>query len=381
MHSSATSEPSTGRASTEGRALIAHVDLGQLVRNHASLRRAAKGIGLLAVVKADAYGHGAVPVAQALEASGIEGFCVATLQEGLDLRREGILSPILVFGGQPPESLPVASANGLDLTVVSAEHLAELAPRIAEHPVGLHLKLDTGMGRSGILLDDLGACLDDLRRLQPFLRGFMGHFSASEEPGAQSAHLQRRRFQGALTQLRDAGLSAPMVHHANTAGCLRGLTEGDTHARCGIGLYGLSEVPEAAEAGLQPILELTAEVARTARIPAGTTVGYGGTYVAPHPLLLATLNCGYADGYPRALSNRAHAGFQGGLYPVAGKVSMDVLTVALPDSISIRPGDRMTLLSRHPGEPHSVQNTARLLSTIPYEVTCALHRRVLRHYA
>jgi alanine racemase len=372
---------SPARSLEEGRALTTHVDLGQLGRNLARLRRVSKDLGLLAVVKADAYGHGAVPVAQTLESVGIDGFCVATLKEALELRDGGILSPILVFGSIRPESVPLAAANHLDLTVVSSDHLLELAPLMPEHPVSLHLKLDTGMGRSGLLLDELGSCLDTIRGLQPQIRGVMGHFAASEEPSGRSAHHQRERFQNALAQLRDAGIAAPMVHHANSAGCLRGFVAGDTHARCGIALYGLSDVEEALQAGMQPILELTAEVTRVVRIPTGTTVGYGSTYVAPHPLQLATLNCGYADGYPRALSNRAQAGFKGSTYPVVGMVSMDMLTVALPDAVSIHPGDRMTLLSRRPEDPHSVQNTARLLATIPYEVTASLNRRVHRLHA
>lgn len=361
--------------------LIARVDLAQLAQNLSGLRRVAPGLGLLAVVKADAYGHGAVPVARALAAAGIDGFCVATLQEALELRQSGVAIPILVFGALRARALPQAVANHLDITVVSAAHLAELAPHLPQHPVGLHLKLDTGMGRSGILLGDLGACCDQLQGLQPFLRGVMGHFSASEEPDASSVRLQRERFQGALAQLRNAGIAPPMVHHANSAGCLRGFVEGDTHARCGIALYGLSEVGEAAAAGLRPILELTAEVTRVQDIPEGATVGYGSTYVAPHPLRLATLCCGYADGYSRALSNRAQAGFQGHTYPVVGRISMDMLTVALPASIELRPGQGMTLLSRNPEDPHSVQHTAHLLGTIPYEVTCALNRRVTRTYS
>ena len=361
--------------------LIAQVDLGQLQQNLAGLRRVSRGLGLLAVVKADAYGHGAVPVAHTLAAAGIEGFCVATMQEALELRRGGVAAPIQVFGGLRAEALPLAAANHLDLTVVSAAHLAELAPLVPQHPVGLHLKLDTGMGRSGILLDDLGPCLDQIRSLHPFLLGVMGHFSASEEPSACSVRLQRNRFQGALAQLRNAGISPPMIHHANSAGCLRGFVEGDTHARCGIALYGLSEGKEAQEAGLRPILELRAEVTRVQDIPTGTTVGYGSTFVAPHPLRLATVNCGYADGYSRALSNRAQAGFQGCTYPVVGAVSMDTLTVALPTTIAIHPGDWMTLLSRNPEDPHSVNQIARLHDVIPYEVTCALNRRVGRTHA
>lgn len=362
-----------------GRVLAATVDLGRLVGNLAALRRASGGLGILAVVKADAYGHGAVAVARALEASGgVAGFCVATLPEALELRREGVSAPVLVFGSLRPEDLPAASAHGIDLTIVAADHLRELAALVPRHPVGLHLKLDTGMGRSGVLLSELGGCLDGLRTLQPWLRGAMAHFAASEDPDPVFALRQRGRFQEALALLRDAGLAVPQVHHGNSAALLRGLTGGDTHARCGIALYGLSEVEEAGRAGLRPILELSAEVMRAVPLPAGTPVGYGRTFIAPVPLRLVTLNCGYADGYPRALANRAWAGFRGATYPVSGMVSMDSVTVAVPADLAIGPGDAMTLLSREPGDPHSVVNTARLLGTIPYEVTCALNRRVLR---
>ena len=364
-----------------GRALRATVDLGRLARNLAAMRQAAKGLGILAVVKADAYGHGAVQVARALEDSGVEGFCVATLAEALELRREGIASPILVFGSLRPESLPEAAAHGIDLTIVSADHLRELSELVPRHPVGLHLKLDTGMGRSGILVSELGTCLDRIKLLQPWIRGAMAQFAAAEDSDTSFTRQQRSRFQDGLAQLRDAGLDMPQTHHANSAGCLRGFTEGDTHVRCGISLYGLSELEEARQAGLLPILELSAEVFRVVLIPAGTTVGYGSTYVAPHSVKLVTLNCGYADGYPRALANRAWSGFQGAVYPVVGQVSMDSVTVAVPESLVIAPGDAMTLLSREPKDPHSVGNTARLLGTIPYEVTCALNRRVIRSCA
>ena len=360
--------------------MLARVDLGQLIHNLNAMRQVSKGLGILAVVKADAYGHGAVQVAHALEASHVAGFCVATLPEALELRREGISSPILVFGGIRPESLPLASTHGIDLTVVSADHLLELSELVPQHPVGLHLKLDTGMGRSGLLVSELGACLDTIRRLQPWIRGAMAHFAAADEPDIRFTRLQRSRFLSGLAQLRDVGISVPQVHHANSAGCLRGFTEGDTHVRCGISLYGLSELDEARQAGLLPILELSAEVFRSVLVPAGTTVGYGCTYVAPHPLRLVTLNCGYADGYPRALANRAWAGYKGATYPVVGQVSMDSLTVVVPESVDIRPGESMVLLSRETKDPHSVANTARLLGTIPYEVTCALNRRVARDH-
>ena len=372
------------RESTPGQAgegpLVARVDLSQLIANMHCLQGAAPGLGMLAVVKADAYGHGAIPVARALVAAGAEGLCVATLVEALELRQHGLLAPILVFGDRRPESVPIAAAQRIDLAVVSADHLRDLLPLVAQHPVGLHLKLDTGMGNTGFQVAELGATMGDLQALRPHLRGVMSHFSDAEAPDGKSAALQRQTFQAGLAWLREAGLAPPMVHHANSAGCLRGFTQGDTHVRCGIGLYGLLDIPAAAPAGLRPILELSAEVTRAVRVPAGTAVGYGSTWVAPHPVTLATLACGYADGFPRALSNRAWAGFPGGPYPLVGTVSMDVVVAVLPEDSPIRAGDRMTLLSRNPQDPNSVLQTARLLGTIGYEVTCALHRRVTRQY-
>lgn len=361
--------------------LVARVDLGQLVANMQCLRRAAPGLGMLAVVKADAYGHGAVPVARSLVAAGAEGLCVATLAEALELRQHGLQAPILVFGDRRPESVPIAAAQGIDLAVVSADHLRDLLPLVPRHPVRLHLKLDTGMGNSGFQGAELGAAMATLGSLKPWLVGVMGHYTDAEAPDGRAAARQRQTFQAGVAQLREAGIAPPMVHHANSAGCLRGFTEGDTHVRCGIGLYGLLDVPAAAPAGLRPILELSAEVTRAVRVPPGTPVGYGSTWVAPHPVVLATLACGYADGYSRALSNRAWAGFEGGTYPLVGKVSMDVVVAVLPEDAVIRAGDRMTLLSCHPEDPHSVLQTARLLGTIGYEVTCALHRRVIRQYS
>ncbi len=381
MDSSSSTPGSAPGPSITGREVRAAVAMDRLSRNLERMRSASRGLGILAVVKADGYGHGAVQVARALAAASIDGFCVATLAEALELRRAGLSSRILVFGGVRPEAVAVAAAHAIDLTVVSADHLRELADRVPQHPVGLHLKLDTGMGRSGILLTELGSCLDRIRALGPWIQGVMGHFSSAEDPDPAVCALQRRRFLDARTTLADAGIVPALVHHANSAACLRGFTEGDSHVRCGISLYGICDLEAARQTGLQPILELSAEVFRAVRVPAGTTVGYGGSYVAPHPVKLATLSCGYADGYPRALANRSCVGFRGAVYPVVGMISMDSLTVAVPETLDLGPGDRMTLLSRETNDPHSVVNTARLLGTIPYEVTCALNRRVLREPA
>jgi alanine racemase len=319
-------------------------------------------------------------VAKALEAGGAAGLCVSTLEEALELRDGGITAPLLVLGGLRAEALPLASANQLSVALVGPEAMAEFAAILPEHPVRLHLKLDTGMGRLGFLPSELGACLEGLRGLSPWLDGVMGHFATSDDPDRGFADRQRASFTACLHQFRDAGLALPMVHHANSDACVKGMLDGDTHARPGLALYGLTVLAEGRGLGLEPALGLVAEVARVKTVPAGTTVGYGRTFVAPQALQIATLGCGYADGYRRDLGNKAMAGFQGRFFPVVGRVSMDYLTVALPVDVPVEPGDPMSLIGTDPTQPNALERIAQLLGTIPYEISCGLHRRMARSF-
>ena len=368
------------RPRPEGRALRAEISLSCITRNLARLQTLAGRRGLWAVIKANAYGHGAIRVGQALEGAGAAGLAVSNLEEALELRDGGITSPILVLGGLRPEALALASQHHLTVALVGPECLESYARLLPDHPVSLHLKLDTGMGRFGFLPSELGDCLDAIKALSPWMEGLMSHFATSDDPDRGFADRQRRIFQTCHQQLSDAGLSFKDVHHANSDGLLRGFLDGDTQARPGLALYGLTSIPEGHALGLEPAMKLVAEVARVKTVPAGTAVGYGRTFVAPHPLQIATLGCGYADGYRRDLGNRAVVGFAGATYPVVGRVSMDYLTVALPIGVAIAPGDPMTLFSSDPPAPHSIERLAQLLGTIPYELTCALHRRLGRVY-
>lgn len=364
----------------EGRALRAEIDLARVRRNLTRIQAAAEGRGIWAVVKANAYGHGAVPIGRALEAGGAAGLAVSSLEEGLELREGGVRLPILILGGLRPEALPLASTHDLQVAVVGPEHLEAYARLLPSHPVRLHLKLDTGMGRFGLLPSELGAVLPSLQALAPWVEGAMAHFATSDDPDTRFALRQRAAFEASLQALSDAGIRPAQRHHGNSDAILRRLLDGDTHARPGLILYGLTNLPEGRALGLEPALELVAEVARVKAVPAGTTVGYGRTFVAPQPMKIATLACGYADGYRRDLGNRAVARHRGHAYPVVGRVSMDYLTVALPLEAEAEAGDPMTLFSADPEAPNSVERLAQLLGTIPYELTCALHRRIARRY-
>ncbi|HJU84318.1 MAG TPA: alanine racemase [Holophagaceae bacterium] len=367
-------------ARPEGRALRAEINLDRIQRNLGKVRGAVGRLGVWGVIKANAYGHGAVPVGRALEAAGVAGLAVSSLEEGLELREGGVQGPVMILGGLRPDALPLASAQGFTVAVVGPEYLEAYAGLLPAHPVSLHLKLDTGMGRFGLMPSELPPALPALQRLAPWIQGAMGHFATSDDPDTRFAQRQRQVFEACLQQLGDAGIRPAQRHHANSDACLRGLTDGDTHVRPGLALFGLTTLPEGRALGLEPALELVAEVARVKAVPAGTTVGYGRTFVAPQPMRIATLACGYADGYRRDLGNRAVVGFQGRTFPVVGRVSMDYLTVALPLEVEAAPGDPMTLFSADPGQPHSIERLAQLLGTIPYELTCALHRRISRRY-
>ncbi len=366
------------RPAPEGRALRAEVDLGRIQRNATRLL-SASGRDLWAVLKANAYGHGALPVARAL-AGQVHGFAVSNLEEALELREGGVSTAILVLGGLRPEALPRASALGLTVALVGPEHLEAYAQLLPRHPVNLHLKLDTGMGRFGILPGELADLRPTLHHLGPWITGAMGHYATADDPDRGFADRQRATFEACLAHLAEGGLHPRERHHGNSDALLRGLLGTDTQVRPGLALYGLTCIPEGRALGLEPALGLVAEVVRVKEVPAGTTVGYGRTFVAPHPLQIATLACGYADGYRRDLGNRAVVGFGSRTFPVVGRVSMDYLTVALPREVAVRPGDPMTLFSPEPEAPHSVERLALALGTIPYELTCGLHRRIARRY-
>ncbi len=369
------------RPRPEGRALRAEISLPRITRNFSRLQQAAGDRGIWAVIKANAYGHGAIRVGLELEAAGVAGLAVSNLEEALELRDGGARGPILVLGGLRAEALPLASQNGLTVALVGPESLESYARILPAHPVKLHLKLDTGMGRFGFLPSELGECLDGLRTLAPWMDGIMGHFATSDDADRGFSDRQRKTFEACRGLLQDAGLEFKQIHHANSDGLVRGYLDGDTHVRPGLALYGLTSIAEGHALGLEPAMELIAEVARVKTVPAGTAVGYGRTFVAPHSLQIATLGCGYADGYRRDLGNRAVVGYAGATYPVVGRVSMDYLTVALPIGVAIAPGDPMTLFSPDPKAPHSIERLAQSLGTIPYELTCALHRRLGRVYA
>ena len=369
------------------RPTVARVDLGALRHNARALRAQLGGGGtsLLAPVKADAYGHGLVPVARVLAEEGIDWFGVALLEEGLSLRENRIDRPILVLGGLTDGSELVAAEAGLTPVVYrspSARALNAIAAS-RQMPIGVHLKVDTGMNRLGVPAADLGAFLDLLDDLDHiYVDGVLTHLADAEAEDSAATRAQLESFDAALAEVRRRGHHPRWVHAANSAAALRGLDSSNANlVRPGLALYGVppGARPEGA-GGLRPVLSFESAISFLKTIPAGAGVSYGLTWTAPRPSRIATLPVGYGDGYWRTFGNRAHVIVRGHRAPVVGRVCMDLCLVDVTDVPGVAEGDRAILLGRQGGAAVTASELASLADTIPYEVLCAVSPRVPRRY-
>lgn len=359
-------------------ATYAEVNLGALRHNVRVLQAQAGAVPLMGVVKADAYGHGAVAVVQALQQEGVRHFCVATVPEALHLRTAGLADPILVFGAPLPEWLPAYVAHDLDVTV-SSRAVAEAVQAVARTtgPLRVQVKIDTGMGRIGVPPEDAVAVVRMLEQAPGVtVAGLWTHFATADEPGHPFTREQWRRFEQVWQAL--AGAAPPYRHAANSAALYTLPESACGLVRAGIALYGLSEVPMPTP--LRPVMRLVSRVTHCKAVEAGTSISYNRTWCASHRTRIATIGAGYADGYRRLLSNRAWVGIGGQPFPVVGTVCMDMLMVDLGEpggsGEAVQVGDEAVLLGE--GGPSAFE-LARWAETIPYEITTAISIRVPRH--
>lgn len=342
----------------------AEISLANLVANARAVLAAQPGARLLPMVKADAYGLGAVACARALRAVDLWGYGVATLGEAEQLREAGVGEPILVFTPAEPADLP--AFRDLDLRAVLDR---PAAVRQWDRP--FHLEIDTGMSRCGVRWDD-GTALAECR--SPQLEGVFTHLhSADVRPDTVPAQWQRF-----LAARRALGPRPPLVHVANSAGAWR-VPEVLDLARPGIFLYGGEVAPDLP--GPAPVLAVRAPVVSLREVRTGETVSYGGEWVAPADTTIATLGIGYADGVPRAIQDRARVLLGGRRVPVIGRVTMDFLMVDAGDGAGIRVGDAATLIGSAGGDTISLDAFARSAGTIAYDVLARLGPRLDRRYA
>jgi alanine racemase len=339
----------------------------------------------MAVVKADAYGHGAVECSTRLEHEGAEWFGVALPEEGEELRDAGIVKPILCFGnwaGQEDMMIRI----GLTPVVFQLERLAAFDRAAAEsgNKIRVHVKVDTGMGRVGVRADDAAEFAAELKRFAHIeVEGLMTHFASADEVVSELTDLQMRRFADAVSAFHEHGFRPAYLDMANSPGAIVHPASRGTMVRIGGLLYGLGgDVLPKGFAGpeLQPVLSLHTQISFLKQVPLGTTIGYGAAFVTTRESLIATLPIGYHDGYPRSLSNKAKVLVNGAFAPVVGRVSMDWTTVDVTDIPDVKVGDQVTLIGSQGDSSITAENLAAAADTISYEITCGINNRVRREY-
>jgi alanine racemase len=347
---------------------LARVDLGAIERNCARLAAVAAPARLCAVVKADAYGHGAVPVARAAQAGGAPWLAVATAGEAFELRSAGIEGPLLVMGALSPAELDVALEARADVVAWREEFVASLPER-----VGVHVKLDTGMGRLGTRDPEEASRVAEAAGDR--LAGLMTHFATADENDRTFLEEQLSRFERWIA--RHPGVP---VHAANSAAALREPAARFDMVRCGIAVYGMDPFHrDPADHGLEPALELVSYVAEIKRAAVGESAGYGRRFVAERETWLGTIPIGYGDGVRRGLTNNADVLVGGRRVPLVGTVSMDNITVDLGGE-PVERGAEAVLIGARDGERILAEELATRIGTINYEITCGISRRVPREH-
>jgi len=353
----------------------AEVNLDAVVHNIRVLRMALPArTACMAVVKADAYGHGAVPVAQTAVAAGATWLGVATAEEALELRAAGLPTPTLIFGPVPAPWLEPLVAAGCSLTVADWATVEALRRMDGPHRPRVHIKIDTGMTRLGFAPTALDAVLDAVGSAPVAVEGVYTHLASADDPDPGMTRRQLDAFTEAA-RLTRSRFPAAICHAAASAGTLAHPDAAFDLARFGIAMYGVAPAPHLATASLQAVMTLSSRVVRVQRVAAGTPVSYGATYRASRATTIATVPVGYADGYPRALSGRGVMLIDGRRRPVAGRVCMDYTMLDAGD-VPVREGDEVTVFG--PGLPAA--EVAGIAQTIAHELFCGIGRRVPRIY-
>jgi len=370
----------------------AEIDLEAIAHNVGVVRRAVAPSAVWAVVKADGYGHGAADVARTALAAGAEGLCVALVEEGIALRKAGIVAPILLLSEQPPEQAEEIVAYGLQPTVSSAEGVVALSLAASANPqngpIRLHLKIDTGMHRAGVQPSGAVALVEEIGNHAGLrLASVFTHLAMADEPNASANELQIRRFDAALDAIRAAGHSVPLVHIANSAAALALPAAHRDLVRLGIAMYGIEPGPGVVDlcSDLRPALSLHARVSAVRTVAAGEGVSYGLRHLFDRDTLVATVPIGYADGVPRRLfGTGGEVLIHGARRPIVGVVTMDQLMVDCGD-LAVAVGDEVVLLGAQIGaagqDAIPAEEWAARLGTIGYEIVCGISKRITRRPA
>jgi alanine racemase len=364
------------------------VSLDAIAYNFEEMHKKLKGnTRMIAVIKADGYGHGAIEIARLVEGYPyLYGFAVAAAEEAFALRDAGITKPILILGHVFEEHFEALISKDISMTVSDAA-LACLINRAAEtlgKTARIHLALDTGMTRIGFA--DKAESIPEIRKIQELsnihIEGMFTHFAKADETDLQPAIVQMKRFQNFARTLEKEGISIPLLHCSNSAGIMR-LEEAQMDlVRAGITIYGLYPSNEVDRnlLKLRPAMELKSTVSYVKDVPAGVGISYGGTYVTDKPIRVATIPVGYADGYPRSLSNKGYVLIHGKRAPILGRICMDQFMVNVTGIQDVNAGDQVTLIGNDGDACILMEELGDLSGRFAYEFACGISARVPRVY-
>lgn len=360
------------------------IDLDALAFNfHSSKRFIGTDIKYMAVVKANAYGHGAAQCALRLETEGVDWFGVALPEEGVELRRAGVALPILCLGSFWPGQEKMIIDYALTPVIYDPDTAECLDVYTSGRglTIDIHVKVDTGMGRVGVRYEDVADFANGLKKVRNLnVAGLLTHFASADDPNeTEFTNVQIERFNTACNIFRAAGHDPKWIDAANSPGAIRYPSSRGNMVRLGGALYGLLDDilrPETVRPELKPVLSLRSRIAHIKRVPRGESLGYGRTFVTTRDSIIALVPIGYADGYPRSLSNRGKASVSGSIAPLVGRVSMDWTLFDVTDVPGVAIGDQVVLI----GDEITAADLARECGTIAYEVTCGISPRVPKIY-
>ncbi len=365
--------------------VYASVNLDNIYKNVENLKaNTAEGTQMVAVIKTDGYGHGAVPVAKVIDEQ-VAAYAVATIDEALNLRRHNIIKPIYILGFIYEKRVADAILGDVRMTVFQydmAQAISDVAVSLGK-TAKIHIKVDTGMSRIGLNTSEKSAeIVEKISKLPNVeIEGIFTHFVASDSGEKTLAHKQLKEFESFVNVLKGRGVDIKLVHCSNSAGIIDMPAANKTEVRAGIAIYGMypSEEVDKMAVKLYPAMELKSHVIYVKTVPAGTGISYGATYVTDRETKVATIPVGYGDGYPRNLSNRGYVLIQGKKCPILGRVCMDQFMVDVT-GMDVTEGDVATLIGNDGDAYISVEEIAELAGTFNYEFVCDLGKRIPRVY-
>ncbi|HZO42628.1 MAG TPA: alanine racemase [Methylomirabilota bacterium] len=371
------------------RSTVAHVDLDALRSNFASIQRYLSSDpgrtppAIIAVIKANAYGHGSPRVARALEEAGATMLACADIEEGIVIRQAGVRTPILVFGALSVSDLDGVFAHSLTPTISTPGAARAVQAAAARHKttIGYHLKIDTGMNRLGFRFDNLRRSLPELLRSPNLdLEAIFTHFATADDPASTLFDEQRRRFDQVLADLKALGARPRFVHAANSAAVVRDPRVWFDRVRPGLLLYGIVPPPLQSTIALAPVMTLSSRVTAVKGMRTGEVTGYGARFTATKPTTIAIVPAGYADGLDLRLAGRGAVLIRGRRAPIIGSVCMDMIMIDVT-GLDASPGDEVVFIGSQGSDTIDAREMAETIGTIPWEIVCRVGTRIERVYA